>query len=187
MENVIGVGASAHVTASNFRNMLIGILGKKSYILNTGECLATTLVSNNQLDIGTGMIFHNGTLSAEEKGASVAITNGTQGMKRIDLIVNRYQRDEETQIETNEWIYIMGTPDASSPVAPEHTAGDVMSDDLIDDCPVFQLTLNGLNVTEVKCLLPIMKNMGEKQNQITSGTAEPTGGEDCDVYIKLEE
>lgn len=186
MKNVIGVGESAHVTASNFRNMLIGILGKESYIFNTGECLATTLVSNNQLDIGTGMIFHNGTLSVEEKGASVAITNGTQGMKRIDLVVNRYQRDEATQIETNEWVCIIGTPDTSSPVAPAHTVGDVMNDDLIDDCPVFQITLDGLNVTEVKCLLPIMKNVSEKQNQITGGTAEPTGGEDNDVYVQYE-
>lgn len=187
MINVTGVGESNHVTASNFRNMLIGVFGAGSYILDTGECFAHELVSNNQLDIGTGMMCHHGNLSEEEKGSSITITNGTQGMKRIDLIVNRYQRNDATQVESNEWVYIMGTPHATDPTVPSCTEGNVMEGDLIDDCPVFQITLNGLNVESVELLVPKLKPLSQKQNQITGTESEPSGGEDGDVFIQFEE
>lgn len=194
MKNITGVGEADHVTANDMRNMLVGIFGAGSYILNVGEKLAPTLVSNNQLDIGIGTMCHHGNLSGEEKGASVAITNGTQGMKRIDLIVNRYQRNEESQVESNSWVYIMGTPDASNPAVPSCVAGNPLDGDLIDDCPVFKVTLNGLNVESVECLLPIVKpladiitELSKKQSQITGGTAAPSGGEDGDVYIQFVE
>ena len=187
MKNITGVGETDHVTANDMRNMLVGIFGSGSYILDTGEKFAHTLVSNNQIDIAIGTMCHHGNLSGEEKGASVSITNGTQGMKRIDLIVNRYQRNEENLIESNAWVYIVGTPDASNPVVPTHISGNPLNGDLIDDCPVFKITLDGLNVESVECLLPVLKPLSMKQNQITCGTAEPSGGEDGDVYIKLEE
>lgn len=186
MKIMTGVGENDHVTPKDFRNMLIGIYGPDNYILNTGEKFATTLVSNNQLDIGTGMMCCEGNLSTDIEGASIEITNGTQGMKRKDLIVNRYQRNDVTQIETNSWVYIMGTADASNPVTPEYTEGSIMAGDLIVDCPVFEISIDGLSVVDVKCLLPIMKSLSEKQNQITGGTAKPSGGEDNDVYIQYE-
>lgn len=185
MKSMTGVGENDHVTANDFRNMLIGIYGPGSYILNTGEKFATELVSNNQLYIGTGMMCHEGHLSTEVEGASIAITNGAQGMKRTDLIVNRYQRDDATQIETNSWVYIMGAAVASNPVTPAYTKGSILAGDLIVDCPVFEISLDGLSVTGVTCLLPVMKSLSEKQNQITGGIAAPSGGEDGDVYIRI--
>lgn len=185
MRNITGVGESDHVTASDFRNMLAGIFGLGSYILKTGDQFATTLVSNNQMDIGTGMMCHQGNLSAEDTGKSITITNGMQGVKRIDLVVNRYMRDDITQIEANEWVYIMGDPATTNPTAPSYVKGDIISGDLIVDCPVFQIEINGLNVENIKCLLPVMKPLVEKQNQITGGIAAPSGGEDGDVYIRI--
>ena len=187
MINVTGVGEQNHVTASNFRNMLIGIFGTGSYILDTGERFAHELVSNNQLDIKTGMMCHHGNLSEEEKGSSITITNGTQGMKRIDLIVNRYQRNDATQVESNTWVYIMGTAHATAPSIPSCIEGNVMNGDLIDDCPVFKVTLNGLNVESVECLVPKVKPLSQKQNQIIGTNSEPTGGEPGDVFIQFEE
>ncbi|MGN0332614.1 MAG: hypothetical protein ACI4D9_06280 [Lachnospiraceae bacterium] len=186
MRNVTGVGEADHVTANDFRNMLIGIFGLGSYILQTGDKLAPTLVSNNQMDIGSGMMCSQGNLSIEDTGASIAITNGTQGMKRIDLVVNRYTRNDASQIESNDWVYLMGTADATSPVEPEYSEGDIVAGDLIADCPVYRITINGLSVESIECLLPVIKPLTEKQNQITGGTDSPSGGEDNDVYIQFE-
>jgi len=98
---------------------------------------------------------HHGNLSIVDIGTydEVTIQNGTQGMKRIDLIVNRYTKNDETGIEENEWVVIMGTPDAESPVAPAYTEGNLQNGDLVDDCPVFEVHLDGINVTEVVSLL----------------------------------
>ena len=107
------------------------------------------------------MRSHHGKLTVVEMGKydEVMNQNGTQGMQRIDLVVNRYTRNEETGIEDNEWIVIMGTPAASDPVAPAYTEGNLQDGDLVDDCPVFEVHLDGINVTEVVKLLDVTSDM----------------------------
>ena len=106
---------------------------------------------------------HHGNLSSVKIGTydEVELTNGSQGQKRIDLVVNRYTRNAETDIEKNEWIVIIGTPVASNPVAPAYMVGNMQKGDLIDDCPVFEVHYDGINVTEVKKLLSISPNLAE--------------------------
>lgn len=186
MKSMTGVGENDHVTANDFRNMLVGICGPGSYILNTGEKFATQLVSNNQLDIGTGMMCHEGHLSTEVEGSSIVIANGAQGMKRIDLIVNRYQRDDVTQVETNSWVYIMGTADASNPVTPEYTEGSIMAGDLIVDCPVFEIHLEGLNITNIKCLVPVIKTSAEIQREEIGEIKEQLNNQIVSYTNKIE-
>lgn len=159
MKIITGVGENDHVTANDFRKLFAGIFGPGNYILETGDKFATELVSNNELYIGTGVMCCGGHLSAEVEGATVNIANGTQGMRRIDYVVRRYTKNDSTKIEKDEWRYLIGTPDASNPVAPQYTKGNILEGDLIADCPVIQLTLNGLNVESVKCLLPIVEGV----------------------------
>ena len=152
-----GKTGAPHVTSQQFRQLIEGTVGQGSYILNSGENLEAELSSNNLLKIRSGIMSHHGNLSVVDIGTydEVTIQNGTQGMKRIDLIVNRYTKNDETGIEENEWVVIMGTPDAESPVAPAYTEGNLQEGDLVDDCPVFEVHLDGINVTEVVNLLSI--------------------------------
>lgn len=120
-------------------------------------------------------MYHHGNVSTVELGTydEVTIQNGTQGMKRIDLVVNRYTRKEESGTEKNEWIVIQGTPHASSPVVPNYTEGNLQDGDLVDDCPYLEVHLDGINVTEVKQLLTVMDSIsdlaGEKTEYYNSG------------------
>lgn len=157
MKIVSGKTGTSHVTSQQFRQLVEGTVGQGSYILNSGENLEAELSSNNILKIRSGMMSHHGNLSVVDIGTydEVTIQNGTQGMKRIDLIVNRYTKNDETGIEENEWVVIMGTPDAESPVAPVYTEGNLQDGDLVDDCPVFEVHLDGINVTGVVNLLSV--------------------------------
>ena len=157
MKIMSGKTGAPHVTSQQFRQLVEGTVGQGSYILNSGENLEAELSSNNLLKIRSGIMSHHGNLSIVDIGTydEVTIQNGTQGMKRIDLIVNRYTKNDETGIEENEWVVIMGTPDAESPVAPAYTEGNLQEGDLVDDCPVFEVHLDGINVTEVVNLLSI--------------------------------
>ena len=130
------------------------------------------------------MMSHHGNLSVVELGTydEVTIQNGTQGMQRIDLVVNRYTRNEETGIEDNEWFVIMGTPAASDPVAPAYTEGNLQDGDLVDDCPVFEVHLDGINVTEVVKLLDVTSDMSTL-NASLSGISYETI-EDDRYYVK---
>lgn len=163
MEIVSGLGEKPHVTSQQFRQILEGTIGQKSYIVTSGENLEPELAANNLLKIRSGMMSHHGNVSSVKIGTydEVELTNGSQGMKRIDLVVNRYTRNAETNIEKNEWVVIMGIPVASNPVAPAYTVGNLQKGDLVDDCPVFELHYDGINVTEVKKMLSVLPNVAE--------------------------
>ena len=168
MEIVSGLGEKPHVTSQQFRQVLEGTIGQKSYIITSGENLEPELAANNLLKIRSGMMSHHGNVSSVKIGTydEVELTNGSQGMKRIDLVVNRYTRNAETNIEKNEWVVIMGTPVASNPVAPAYTVGNLQKGDLVDDCPVFELHYDGINVTEVKKMLSVLPNVAELNSKL---------------------
>ena len=161
MKIISGKTGSPHVTSQQFRQIFEGIIGDESCILPCGENLAPELQTNNSLKIRSGLMYHHGNLSTVELGTydEVTIQNGTQGMKRIDLVVNRYTREEESGTEKNEWIVIQGTPHASSPTVPDYTEGNLQDGDLVDDCPYLEVHLDGINVTEVKQLLSVANAM----------------------------
>lgn len=170
MKIISGKTGSPHVTSQQFRQIFEGIIGDESCILPCGENLAPELQTNNSLKIRSGLMYHHGNLSTVELGTydEVTIQNGTQGMKRIDLVVNRYTREEESGTEKNEWIVIQGTPHASSPTVPDYTEGNLQDGDLVDDCPYLEVHLDGINVTEVKQLLSVAKAMSTT-NKYLSG------------------
>lgn len=161
MKIVSGKTGTPHVTSEQFRQIIEGTVGQGSYILTSGENLEPELASNNMLKIRGGMMSHHGNVSCVELNTydEVTLTNGSQGVKRIDLVVNRYTRNDETGLEKNEWVVIIGTPDATNPKVPEYIAGNLQNGDLTDDCPVFEVHYDGINVTEVKKLLPVMSNL----------------------------
>ena len=167
MEIVSGRVGRPHVTSQQFRQIIEGIVGDGSCILPSGENLEPELVSNNLLKIRSGMMCHHGNVSSVKIGTydEEELTNGSQGMKRIDLVVNRYTRNEEDNTEKNEWIVIMGTPAESNPTVPEYTKGNLQEGDLVDDCPAFEVHFDGINITEVTKMLEISqtnKDLTEK-------------------------
>ena len=166
MKIVTGVGENAHVTSKEFRRVIESMAGQGSFIIKCGDNMATDLVSNNLLKIKSGAMIHHGNISSVDPYDEIEINNGTQGMKRIDLVVNRYTKNAETEIESNEWVVIQGTPAASNPEVPAYTVGNLQDGDLVDDCPFCQIIIDGINVTEVKELLTIMPSIPELNNEV---------------------
>ena len=174
MKIVSGRTGSPHVTSQQFRQMLEGIIGQGSYIITSGENLKPELSSNNLLKIRSGMMAHHGCISCVDIGTydEVTLTNGSQGTKRIDLIVNRYTRNAETEVENCSWKVIQGTPVASNPAAPAYTSGNLQDGDLVDDCPAFEVHYDGINVTEVKSLLSVTDGLSELNSNLKTATAD---------------
>lgn len=174
MKIVSGRTGSPHVTSQQFRQMLEGIIGQGSYIITSGENLKPELSSNNLLKIRSGMMAHHGCISCVDIGTydEVTLTNGSQGMKRIDLIVNRYTRNAETEVENCSWEVIQGTPVASNPAVPAYTSGNLQNGDLVDECPAFEVHYDGINVTEVKSLLSVADGLSELSSNLKTATAD---------------
>lgn len=200
MKIVSGRTGSPHVTSQQFRQMLEGIIGQGSYIITSGENLKPELSSNNLLKIRSGMMAHHGCISCVDIGTydEVTLTNGSHGMKRIDLIVNRYTRNAETEVENCSWEVIQGTPVASNPAVPAYTSGNLQNGDLVDECPAFEVHYDGINVTEVKSLLSVADGLSELSSNLTKtntvlenrkpifidSTAQGTANLDTNSFLK---
>jgi len=128
---------------------------------------------------------HHGCISCVDIGTydEVTLTNGSQGMKRIDLIVNRYTRNAETEVENCSWKVIQGTPVASNPAVPAYTSGNLQNGDLVDDCPAFEVHYDGINVTEVKSLLSVTDGLSELNSNLLNVKADLTKANDSIATI----
>lgn len=182
-ELITGTKGTPHITSTQDRAIYEKIIGKNSYILDDNELLEPELQSNQSLRIRSGMLYHHGSITEVKRNTydEVTIANGSQGMKRIDLVVARYTKNPETEIEEMNWVVIQGTPAASDPVAPAYTEGNMQEGDLTDDCPVFEVHLDGIQVTEVVKLLTVLSGSLEELNSkilhevISEEKSFPTG------------
>lgn len=169
MEFVTAKKGTPHFTSEHFRSILTAICGTGTYVADLYDKLEPELAANNVIKIHSGCLLHHGGVFWVKTGTYDEVTyqNGTQGMQRIDLVVGRYTKDAETGIENGEWVVIQGTPAESDPVAPDYTAGDMQEGDLIDDCPLFEIYFDGINVVEIKKLVEETTNIDEMKKEIT--------------------
>lgn len=167
MEIITGYTGKPHVTSEQDRDVNIGVVGEGSYVLRTGMQLAAEVSSNNEIKIRDGVLMHQGCTASIKKNTydSLTITNGSQGMKRVDLIVARYEKNQDNGIESLDLKVIQGTPAESNPAAPQYTEGDIQAGDYVADMPMYQVIIEGLNITEVKKMFKVIgsnKNLSNK-------------------------
>lgn len=170
MEIITGYTGKPHVTAEQDRDVNEGIFDTGSFVLKTGSQLAAELVSNNEIKVRDGVLVIQGCTAVIKKNTydPVTIANGSQGMKRIDLIVARYNKNEETKIEEVTLKVIQGTPNASTAAVPTYKTGDIQSGDLVADMPLYKVTLDGLNVTSVDKMFTVIPTLPELSSNLTN-------------------
>ena len=168
MELVTGRAGTPHITSQQDRQRNQGTFGDGAYILKTGNQLDPVVQSSNKIQIKDGALMFQGALFSVKVGTvdEVTIANGSQGMQRKDLIVARYTYDAGENVESAAWAVIQGTPAASNPVTPEYTEGDIQAGDTTVECPVFIVTLDGINITGVELVPEIAPDVPEIMAQI---------------------
>lgn len=199
MEIVTGFRGKPHVTSEKWADLNRGIIGTEEYVLGVGRMFESELVSNNLLKIydGCGVFQGREFSTLAGKSDEITIENGMQGEKRIDLIVARYTKNEDTKIETIEPVLIKGASSASDPVVPKHTEGNIRQGDLIADMPLYEVELNGINVVEVRPLFRALMGMNKINKYLSKLTVQKTSTQGgwvvekyangwCKLYIKAQ-
>ena len=156
MNIITGYRAEPHITAQQDRDVNIGIFGASAKILKgVGNEMAATVISANEVEIADGTLVAEGCTAEIQYGTteSMAIENGKQDMKRIDLIVARYARNSVTAVESMELVVIKGTPAASNPAVPTYNTGLIADGDSPVDFPLYQVNIDGINITSVDLLV----------------------------------
>lgn len=189
MEIITGYMGKPHVTSEQDRDVNIGVVGEGSYVLQTGMQLAAEVSSNNEIKIRDGVLMHQGCTASIKKNTydSLTIINGSQGMKRVDLIVARYEKNQDNGIESLDLKVIQGTPAESTPTVPEYTEGDIQAGDYVADMPMYQVIIDGLNITEVKKVFEVAPGIDALKKEIAelnSNSIIKSGHNDNGYYRK---
>ena len=159
MNIITGYRAEPHITAQQDRDVNIGIFGASAKILKgVGSEMAATVVSANEVEIADGTLVAEGCTAEIQYGTteSMAIENGEQGKKRIDLIVARYTRDSGTAVENMELAVIKGTSAASNPAVPSYNTGTIADGDSPVDFPIYKVNLDGISITSVNAMVDVV-------------------------------
>ena len=99
MEIVIGYQGKNHVTAGQVGRIMAGMAGSGTYVLETQNRLAATVVTANQVRVDTGDLVMQGRVATVETPETLTIESGVTGQKRRDLIVARYTMEASTAVE----------------------------------------------------------------------------------------
>ena len=162
MKIITGYRGEPHITGQQDRDINMGVFGSGLHIIDIGSKLATTIVSANEVLIADGLLIADGCAAEVPRGTSesMAIENGTQGMRRIDLIVARYTQNSGTGVEDMQLAVITGTPAESSPSVPAYTAGSIETGDTLAEFPLYRVNINGItieSVTRIPSIITIAK------------------------------
>lgn len=169
MQIVTGYTGTEHIKSMHDRSRIAGISGLGTYILNTGSKLAATLQSANTVRISNGDLVMQGTHATIEAGSyqDITIENGTQGQKRNDLIVARYEkRAQNPQTESVTLKVIKGTPTTGTPADPSYEEGNILAGDLVAETPLYRVPIDGITPGEPVPLYDVLMPMADLQSDL---------------------
>lgn len=149
MHLVTGYAGQAHITSDDHASLNAAIVGSDQYVMERGNNLFASVISNNQVRILDGDIVMQGRhiRIPDNTYVDLTIENGSQGLLRNDLIVARYTKNSGTGVEDCNLVVIKGTAVASDPADPEYTIGRIFEDQaILNDMPLYRIPLDGINI-----------------------------------------
>ena len=161
---VTGYGGQGHISSADAGLFNAGICGRGKYVLDTNETFAYELTGNSTIKIKSGDLVDQGrhiTLPYGEE-VSLNIANGTQNRTRMDVVAMRYNKDSVTGIESASLVILTGdtVPTGSTPLPAAITQGDIFAGDMVDDVPLYHITVTDLQVTDVTPVFTVIHGIG---------------------------
>ena len=144
-ELITGFAGKPHVGSDDMGAFQAGILGTGSYVLQTGQQLKATVASANKVTIGTGDLVMNGRHVRMATTTDLTIQNGSQGKKRNDLIVCRYQKASDGK-ETATLTVVKGTATSGTPADPSTNKTSILDGASVSDMPLYRIPITNLSV-----------------------------------------
>lgn len=165
-ELVTGHAGKAHATAEQAAGLNAGILGLDDYVLNVHDKFEITVVSANKVTIGTGELVMQGRHVSQGAPEDLLITNGSQGMKRNDLIVCRYTKGAGS-VESAQLVVVRGTPTTGTPTDPAVNTTSPLDGGTTYDMPLYRIPLDGITIGTPVALFNVLKPMSDVWDSLT--------------------
>lgn len=156
MELVTGFQGKNHVTAEQIADFNRGIFGNAA-ILPVGSKMAVEIQTANRITVKDGVAVFDGreVYIGYGKNEAVNLTSGTQGMKRHDIVVVEYKKENESGVESVALKVISGTPSSATPVDPAVNDVDIRTGTTRSEKPFCRVRLNGTAIEGIDMLVEV--------------------------------
>ena len=155
IELVDGKAGVAHISSEDKAIIHQAKFGKSDMVFDWGGALGCTMNSANKATINTGCASIQGLDWHITAAETVTIANGSQGMKRNDIIAAHYHRDSSSGNEKVELVVLKGTPNATQAADPAIPSGKILSGTTDAYMPLWRIPLDGITVgTPVRLFSP---------------------------------
>ena len=175
---------TADVSAENMAAAFHAMIGS-SGILDRFNNLACTKISDNSVQLNSGIYSLRGFLLAVEPGttANLTIDSGTAGQKRNDLVVAELVKGGGgVGIDTLQFKIIKGTSTSGIPVDPILVQQDVNAAGVTCQEALFRVKLDGVTITTIEVVASLIGNAASLAAAIENRTIVESGGNDTDGY-----
>lgn len=155
IELVDGKAGVAHISSEDKAIIHQAKFSKSDVVYDWGDAFKCSMNSSNRATIGTGCASIQGLDWHITAAESVTISNGSQGMKRNDIICAHYHRNDSSGIESVELTALKGAPNATTAADPTIPSGKILSGAVDAYMPLWRIPLDGITVgTPVRLFTP---------------------------------
>ena len=155
IELVDGKAGVAHISSEDKAIIHQAKFSKSDVVFDWGDAFKCSMSSSNRATVGTGCASIQGLDWHITAAESVTISNGSQGMKRNDIICAHYNRNPKTGNELVELVVLKGSPNATAAADPAIPSGKILSGAVDAYMPLWRIPLNGITVgTPVRLFTP---------------------------------
>ena len=155
IELVDGKAGVAHISSEDKAIIHQAKFSKSDVVFDWGDAFKCSMSSSNRATIGTGCASIQGLDWHITSAESVTISNGSQGMKRNDIICAHYHRDSKTGNENVALTVLKGSPNATAAADPTIPSGKILSGAVDAYMPLWRIPLDGITVgTPVRLFTP---------------------------------
>lgn len=182
LELVTGYQGQDHVTAEQWADFNRGIYGDAA-ILPVGSEMAVDIQTANQITVKDGLGVFDGreVYIGYGETENIAIASGTQGMRRNDIVVIKYTKQEETGVESVAFEVIEGTPAASNQADPAYSDLDIRTGVFTSQKPFCRVRINGTAIEGIDMLVDVKEIKEHAFNDLANNltTTKPGRGLDA--------
>lgn len=161
------VEALPHIYAEDDAAIYESISGGDG-VYDIGEMLKATVLSNNNVRIGNGVLSVGGHIARIKYGdyEEMTIDNGESGKNRNDLIVARFSTTgfggvDEFSLEVKKGVAVTGAAKD-----PEVETGNLYEGETIREFPLHRVRLEGISIVAVDQLFAVRKTNEQLQKEV---------------------
>lgn len=173
-------GAAPHITAEDDAFIYSSFYRVKSGIMGALVCTKT---DDNTVQLSGGGVMNRGHILRIPDGETLTLTveSGTAGYNRYDSVVAEFIKGGGEDADTYQIRVVQGTPSTGTPAAPSLAKSSLLNKGDKNLIEMFRLSISGTSIADIQQIIPSLPKMPN----ISSGTANPSGGSDGDIYFKI--